>query len=81
MSQRDKLFAHIRSNPKNVRFKQLDQLLCLFGFERRAASGSHNYYSRPGCKPISVPFARPIKQVYVERALRAIESCEENPGE
>lgn len=78
MERREKLLEHMRNNPTNIRFEDLDRLLRLYGFEcRPPRGGSHYQYKRKGCRPISVPRHKPVKQVYVKRALALIEECEE----
>jgi hypothetical protein len=77
MGQREKLLESLRKNPKNVRFQDLDRLLRLYGYDCRPTGGTHYFYKRKGCHPISVPFARPVKENYVRAALRSIEECME----
>lgn len=48
MSKRDKLLEKVRRNPKDVTFKELDQLLQSFGYELMRTKGSHSIYRRPG---------------------------------
>jgi hypothetical protein len=81
MGQREKLLEEIRDNPTNVRFEDIDRLLRMYGYTTRPHGGSHYYYKRKGCPPISVPRARPLKEVYVKRAIEAIEICAEGQGE
>ena len=72
MSMRDDI-ARLRQNPANVRFKDLDQLLCACGFVQRKTGSSHFIYKRPGSPSLSIPFGRPVKEVYVRKALQFIE--------
>ncbi len=49
MSQREKLIAAIRNNPKDVRFVDACKVARWLGFKGHASSGtSHHAYSRPG---------------------------------
>jgi hypothetical protein len=74
MTQREKLLQKLRNNPKNVRFEDLDKLLTWYEFERRSpSSGSHYVYRRQGCRPITIPYRKPLKSVYVRKALALIE--------
>lgn len=75
MSQRKKLLAEVRQNPANVSLKKLERLLCLYGFEERVPAKKHHVYKRPGCRPLTIPFARPVKEVYVKQVIAAIEAC------
>jgi hypothetical protein len=76
MSRKEKLLTSLRNNPKNVRFKDLDKLLRWYGFECRSPRGGNHYiYKRKGCCPISIPRDKPVKSVYVKKALALIEEC------
>jgi hypothetical protein len=76
MAQREKLLERLRNNPDNMRFDTLAALLADYGFSMRPrGGGSHFTFTRPGCPPFVVPFARPVKRVYVKRALDIIEEC------
>jgi predicted RNA binding protein YcfA (HicA-like mRNA interferase family) len=67
-----KLKQKIEQNPKNVSSKDLQTLLESFGFTLRTARGNHVFVKRKGCQPFSIPFDRPLKQVYVKKALSRI---------
>lgn len=76
MTQRDKLYAQIVNNPKNVNFEDLDKLLKQNGFTCRQPSGGSSHYiyyhpELPGDK-LSIPKARPLKAVYVKEAINRI---------
>lgn len=77
MGQYKKLYDKIKSNPKNVSFDEIDKLLTkMGGFNRRAPkSGSSHYtYSHPDLQDIlTVPKDRPIKVIYIKKALAAFE--------
>lgn len=75
----DKLYAEIVRNPKDVKFEELEKLIIRFGFERRKqrSGTSHFQYTHPDLTEIlTIPFARPIKSVYVKEALDAIRKLE-----
>lgn len=61
-------------NPKNVSFKELDQVLKSFGFKaRNPGSGSSHHVYTKGAIQICVPFKRPfVREVYVKRVLELI---------
>ena len=67
-----KLKRKIEQNPKSVSFKDIQTLLESFGFKLRASKSSHIIVKRKGCQPLSIPFARPLKEVYVKKALSRI---------
>lgn len=78
MGHYEKLYEKIKGNPKNVSFKDIDTLLtCVGGFIVREAKGDHKIYSHPDLKDINdyinIPFKRPIKEVYIKKALRKFE--------
>ena len=75
MTRREKELERIRNNPTNVSFEDLDKLLRSYGFEPRSHGGSHYVYDAKGCRPLVVPKRRPVKSVYVKKALAFIEEC------
>jgi predicted RNA binding protein YcfA (HicA-like mRNA interferase family) len=78
MGQKEKLLERLRNNPTNVRFEDLDRLLQWHGFERRSPrGGSHYFYKRKGCRPISIPRHKPVKSVYVKKAVALIDELGE----
>ena len=84
MSTLKKLIQAMEHNPKDVSFEDLNKVMLSFGFScRQPGSGSSHYtYTRKDSQPLTVPKNRPIKAVYVRKALRLIENLqEENDGE
>ncbi|NLY66261.1 MAG: hypothetical protein GX069_01740 [Tissierellia bacterium] len=77
MSTYEKLYKKIKNNPKNVSFHEIDKLLVqVGGFIRRSPRGgsSHYTYSHDDLKEIiTIPKDRPIKAVYIKRALAAFD--------
>lgn len=74
MGKRNKLLENIRRNPKDVTFKELDQLLQSFGYELVRTKGSHSAYRRPGAPPITVARRQPhVHSDAVKEVLRAID--------
>lgn len=76
MTRFDKLYNQIVNNPKSVKFEDLDKLLSGFGFECRQPRGgsSHYTYHHPRLIDVlSIPKARPIKAIYVKKAIATIE--------
>ena len=75
MAKFDKLFAEIVNNPKDVQFEQLDKVLRHYGFEcRNPNSGSSHYTYFHSLLPdiLTIPKNKPIKAVYVRKAISAI---------
>jgi hypothetical protein len=76
MSRKRDDFEKIKNNPKNVSYKDLDHLLQETGFVlRKPKSGtSHFVYKIEGCKELlNVPYARPVGEIYVKKALKLIQ--------
>ena len=78
MSKKDKLINFIKNNPKNVRFEDLKKILKDIGYVARNRSGSHYIFTREYSKPITIPYKRPVKIIYVKQVLRILEEEEEN---
>lgn len=71
----------MRNNPKDVPFEELNNLLIHYGCQVRQPNkgSSHYYYTHPAAtEPLSIPRDRPIKAVYVKRALRMIDEIKED---
>ncbi|ADG07547.1 type II toxin-antitoxin system HicA family toxin [Kyrpidia tusciae] len=76
LTQLGKLYKRIVQNPKDVRFEDLDRLLRQYGFQRRQPSSgsSHVTYCHDRLPDIlTIPYAKPVKAVYVKRALELID--------
>ena len=76
MTKLDKLIDNIVNNPKDVRFEDIDKVLKYYGFECRSSkSGSSHYTYFHVSLPdiLTIPKDRPIKAVYVKKAISAIQ--------
>lgn len=62
----------MQNNPKNVSFEDLKKLLTAHGFELRSISGSH-YTFKKDSQRITIPYNKPIKEVYVKMVLKFIQ--------
>lgn len=79
MTRLDKLFFDIVNNPKDVKFEDIDKVLRYYGFDRRQPkSGSSHYTYFHSLLPdiLTIPKDKPIKAVYVKKAIEAIERIE-----
>jgi len=75
-----KIYAQIINNPKNVKFEIIDKLLRQHGFNCRKPSGGsshYNYYHHELQDILTIPYARPIKAIYVKQAIAAIQKLKE----
>lgn len=68
-----RLYDQVAKNPKNCSFEDLERLLEAVGFVARSPGGSHVTFKRPGCKPLTVPRRKPVKEHYVNEALDIID--------
>ena len=76
MTKREKQLQHLRDNPKNIRFEDIDTLLLGLGFIKRQRGTSHAVYTL-GVHRITVPHHKPfIKAVYVKMVLEVLDELE-----
>ena len=74
MSKREKLIQKLKSNPDNVRFETIQELLLYFGFkQRQPSSGSSHYTFVYNSTIITIPKHKPLKRIYVKRVLEILE--------
>jgi len=74
MSRRRKLYEQIKNNPSNVKYTDFKNLLEACGYMLRpGGGGSHRWFSKPGCPPIHFPEHRPVKEIYIRKALPILE--------
>lgn len=77
MSKYKKIIQKLHRNPKNVRFEEIDTLLCGLGFEKRQRGTSHVTYTIPGKPPLTIPFRKPfILPVYVKQILQFLDEMD-----
>jgi hypothetical protein len=73
VSQRDKLIASIRRNPKDVRFDDACKVAVWLGVTGKGGSGtSHNAFSRPG-EPTGLNFQNRDGKIPAYQAKQIIE--------
>ncbi len=76
MSKRRKRLERLRQNPTNVSLDDLRHLLEDYGFNYKQTVGRHytfSYMLDGQTKLLVVPFKRPIKSIYVKRAVKLID--------
>lgn len=80
-----KLYEKIMNNPKNVSHKDIHTLMTAGGFSHRCKSSSHYIYTHPDLHGIedavTIPFKRPILEVYIKKALRKFDLANPDFGE
>jgi predicted RNA binding protein YcfA (HicA-like mRNA interferase family) len=84
VSKRRKRLERIRQNPTNVSLENLQHVLEDYGFEYRQTVGSHytfSYTLNGQTKLLVVPFKRPLKSIYVRRAVKLIDQIIHERGE
>ena len=71
------LYKKIKRNPKNVSFEDINTLMEAGGFAHRSKKSSHHVYTHPDLHGIqdavTIPFNRPILEVYIKKALKKFE--------
>ena len=76
MSQRRKRIETILKRPTRMTFAEVEQILDDFGMQRRRSKrGSHNWFYKPGVRPISVPKegGRWVNKVYLDEICRVLD--------
>ena len=72
MARGEKLLARMRANPRDWRIEDVETLCRAFGLDfDRPTGGSHYGISHPSQPAhLTVPFARPIKPIYIRHLVR-----------
>jgi predicted RNA binding protein YcfA (HicA-like mRNA interferase family) len=79
MPKRDRQLERIRRATTDVRPEELRTVLGRYGFELRSVHGSHWIYKHPGlARRLAIPYRRPLKPIYVQQAINAIDEVLEN---
>jgi hypothetical protein len=69
-----RLYDGVAGNRKNCAYEELERLLEAVGFVKRAPrSGSSHVIFKRGPATLSVPRRKPLKEHYVDEALRLID--------
>lgn len=78
------LYEKIKRNPKNVSFEDINTLMEAGGFTHRCKKSSHHIYTHPDLHGIedsvTIPFNRPILEVYIKKALKKFELADPDFG-
>ncbi len=77
MSKKEKLLYQIQNNAKDVRIEQIEKLLDYYGFIKRHNGGSHAVFIHERInRNIVIPVHKPIREIYIKKALEAIKYIE-----
>lgn len=66
-----KLIQKLQNNQTNAKFDDIKKILENAGYKMYNKGSSHFQFRKPGKELITIPFARPIKPIYVKMALKA----------
>ena len=83
MARAEKLLARMRANPRDWRIEDVETLCSSFGLDfDRPSGGSHYGISDPTqTAHLTVPFARPIKPIYIRHLVRFVDAVLAARGE
>ena len=83
MARGDKLLARMRANPRDWRIEDVETVCRAFGLDfDRPSGGSHYGISDPTqVAHLTVPFARPIKPIYIRHLVRFVDAVVANREE
>lgn len=73
MSNYQKELEKIKNNPKNVAFSKIKNILEKAGYACSNNGSSHYQFRKNGEETITIPFARPVKAIYIKMVLKALE--------
>lgn len=75
MAADDKTIARMRNNPRDWRIASLETVAAANGVNVRKTGDSHVVFEHPDMiDALSVPAHRPIKQIYIQRFVRFIDT-------
>jgi hypothetical protein len=77
MSKREKKLAHLRQNPKNIRFHELETILLSLDFEKHLGSGSHVKFILNNHIIVVPKTGMFLKTVYIKQVLKVLDEIEE----
>ncbi len=76
MARRDKLLDRMRHNPRDWRIDDVKTLCAAFDVDLDSPPGGSHYGASDPTQAyvITVPFARPIKAVYIRKLVRFVDA-------
>jgi hypothetical protein len=81
MSKIEKLLEKMQNNPSDWTISDLERLAEHYQVQIRQGKGSHVYFTFPNGISLSVPAKRPVKAIYINTFLNALNSPLESPKE
>ena len=74
MARRERRIERLRRSQTDVSPEQLRTALESVGFTLVNVAGSHYRYAHPAlARDVTIPYRRPVKPVYVQTAIKAID--------
>ncbi|HZC37834.1 MAG TPA: type II toxin-antitoxin system HicA family toxin [Sphingomicrobium sp.] len=76
MARGEKLLARMRANPRDWRIEDIETLCRNFGlaFDRPSGGSHYGISDRTQTAHLTVPFARPIKPIYIRHLVRFVDA-------
>jgi len=73
----EKLLERMRANPRDWRIEDVRALCDAFGLDFDKPAGGSHYGIREaaGAQKMTIPFARPIKLVYIKQLVRFVDAA------
>lgn len=75
MSKLDKLIAHLRSEPSEASFGDIERILKAFDFIEVRSNGSHHIFRHQDRRQITIPkdSGRKVKRIYIKKVIDLLE--------
>jgi len=78
VSKKQKLYQRILSDPKDLRFEELEKIILACEYVLDHTTGSHAIYAKQGSPTLTIPRKTPVKSYLIKQVLDAIGDCLEN---
>lgn len=75
MSKKQKLCQRILSEPKDLRFEELEKVIIACGYVLDHTTGSHSIYVKLDSPTLTIPRKTPVKSYLIEQVLVVIGDC------
>ncbi|MCL2499716.1 MAG: hypothetical protein FWE90_05195 [Defluviitaleaceae bacterium] len=79
MNKRDKQLQTIRNNPKDVKFKTIQNILLNLGFTETVPRGGSSHYTyHKSIYRITIPKDNPVNGIYIRQVIKILDALEAN---